>query len=66
MKITAKDLKELNIIEKIIPEPSPASEDNIADIAGFMKGYIKEFLAHYKDKSAEEIVNLRYERFRNF
>ena len=66
MKITARDLKELNIIEKIIPEPTPACEDNLADIAGFMKGYIKEFLAKYKDKTAEEIVNLRYDRFRNF
>ena len=33
MKITAKDLKELNIIEKIIPEPKPASEENLSDIA---------------------------------
>lgn len=66
MKITAKDLKALNIIEKVIPEPSPASEENLSDIAGFIKSYIKEFLAHYKDKSPEEIVNLRYERFRKF
>lgn len=66
MKITANDLKELGIIEKIIPEPKPASEENLSDISGFMKGYIKEFLAHYKDKSAEEIVNLRYDRFRSF
>ena len=38
----------------------------ILDIAGFMKGYIKEFLAQYKDKSSEEIINLRYDRFRSF
>ena len=66
MKITASDLKELGIIEKVIPEPKPASEENLSDIAGFMKGYIKEFLANYKDKDAEEIVNLRYDRFRKF
>ena len=66
MKITASDLKELGIIEKVIPEPKPASEENLSDIAGFMKGYIKEFLANYKDKTAEEIVNLRYDRFRSF
>ena len=66
MKITASDLKELGIIEKIIPEPKPASEENLSDIAGFMKGYIKEFLAQYKDKSSEEIINLRYDRFRSF
>ena len=66
MKITAKDLKELGIIERIIPEPSIASEDNLSDIAGFMKGYIKEFLALYKNKTKEEIVELRYNRFRKF
>ncbi len=66
MKITAKDLKELGVIERIIPEPSPASADNLSDIAGFMKGYIKEFLALYKDKTKEEIVELRYDRFRKF
>lgn len=66
MKITAKDLKELGIIERIIPEPSPVSEENLSDIAGFMKGYIKEFLALYKNKTKEEIVELRYDRFRKF
>lgn len=66
MKITAKDLKELGIIERIIPEPSPASEDNLSDIAGFIKGYIKEFLALYKNKTSDEVVQLRYERFRKF
>ena len=66
MKITAKDLKELGIIERIIPETSPASEDNLSDIAGFIKGYIKEFLALYKNKTSDEVTKLRYERFRKF
>lgn len=66
MKITAKDLKDLGVIERIIPEPAPASESNLSDIAGFMKGYIKEFLALYKSKTKEEIVESRYSRFRNF
>ncbi len=66
MKITAKDLKELGIIERIIPETSPASEDNLSDIAGFIKGYIKEFLALYKNKTSDEVAQLRYERFRKF
>jgi acetyl-CoA carboxylase carboxyl transferase alpha subunit len=66
MKITARDLKELGIIERIIPEPEVVSESNISDIAGFMKGYIKEFLALYRDKTKDEILEQRYNRFRNF
>lgn len=66
MKITAKDLYDLKIIEKIIPETVPAGDENIYDLAGYMKNYIKEFLAKYKSKSADEIVNERYDRFRNF
>lgn len=66
MKITAQDLKELDVIEKIIPEPQVASEENVKEIADFMKNYIKEFLADYKEKEAETIVSERYERFRKF
>lgn len=66
MKITSQDLLDLHIIEKIIPEPQPASEDNLKDIAGYMKSYMKEFLAKYKDKSVLEITTERYDRFRDF
>ncbi len=66
MKITAKELQDLNIVEKIIPETKPACEENIKDISGYMKSYIKEFLANYRGKSKEEIVDERYDRFRKF
>ena len=66
MKLTSKELLELNIIEKIIPETSPAAEGNIYDISGYMKNYIKEFLSKYKNKDKGTIVNERYERFRQF
>lgn len=66
MKLTANDLKALNAIEKIIPEPKPASEENLYDISAFIKDYIKEFISKNKDKSPDEIVNERYERFRKF
>lgn len=66
MRITARDLLKLNIIEKVIPETVPACEDNIYDLAGYMKNYIKEFLSKYKSKSREEIANERYDRFRSF
>lgn len=64
MKITAEDLKKLNIIEKIIPEAEPATESTVSRIAGFMKENIIEFMKKYENMAKEEIVNHRYERFR--
>lgn len=66
MKITAQDLKELGIIEHIIAEPEPACLDNIMDITEQMRTMICEFLKKYDQKTPEEIVDERYDRFRKY
>lgn len=66
MKMTAKDLFSLKVIEKIIPEPQEATEKNVKEISGYIKNYIKEFIAKYKGKNSSEIITERYERFRSF
>lgn len=66
MKITAKDLLELNVIDKVIPEPQPATKDNAVQISQYIKNYLKEFFARYENKDSQEIVNNRYSRFREF
>ena len=66
MRITAQDLKQLNIIEKIIPEFGGADDTTAEAIAGYLKEQIKEFLEKYRGKSGEEIAAERYERFRKF
>ena len=50
MKITAVDLKELGLIEKIIREPEPVSLDNILEIADEMKKDIIHFIDENKKK----------------
>lgn len=64
MKITAADLKELKIIEKVIPEEHPASEENLEELAEYMKISMKQFLRRQEGKMPEEIAAERYERFR--
>lgn len=64
MKITAADLKELGIIEKVIKEPEPASIDNIIELSEEMREMITDFLKRYKKKTPDEIVEERYQRFR--
>ena len=66
MKITAKDLKELGIIEKVLVEEHPASKDDFSSISQQMREGIVEFLKSYKNKTAEEIVEERYQRFRKY
>ena len=64
MKVTAAHLKELGIIERIIPEEYPASEENLPEIAEYMKIRMKQFLEKQSGKSGEQIAQERYERFR--
>ena len=63
MKITASDLSELKVIDKIIPEPEPANPHNLEEICGPMKNEIRKFLQNYLSKDKEEIAGQRYERF---
>lgn len=64
MKITAKDLKELKIIEKVIPEPELLTVENLEPIADKMREDILDFIKRYKEKSGDELATQRYERFR--
>lgn len=64
MKVTAAELKELGIIERVIPEEYPACEDNLEEIGEYMKIQIKRFLRRQEGKSPEQFAAERYERFR--
>ena len=64
MKITAKDLKKLQIIEKVIREPEPANEENLPEIAEEIREDMDGFLRKSCQKTREQIVADRYERFR--
>ena len=64
MKITAQDLKELGIIEQIIPEYGGADELSVPYIGAYLKKNIKEFLEKYSSMTPEEIAEDRYKRFR--
>lgn len=64
MKITAKDLLDLFLIERIIPEEEPVTGENISVVAEEMDKAMGEFFIKYLAMSKEELVNQRYERFR--
>jgi acetyl-CoA carboxylase carboxyl transferase subunit beta len=64
MKITAKDLLDLGLIERIIPEEEPVTGENISVVAEEMDKALGEFFLKYLTMSKEELANQRYDRFR--
>mgnify|MGYP005758751657 CR=1 FL=1 len=66
MKITARDLMDLGVVEQVIPEDIPACQDNLEEISLDMKERMHQFLEKMEALSAEEIVAQRYDRFRKF
>ena len=65
MKLTAVDLKDLGIIEQVIPENQPLTRENMADTMEELKNRIEEFLETYQLLDPEKLLNKRYTRFRN-
>ena len=65
MKITAADLKKLNIIDYIIKEEYPATVETIEPICEDMSEQIQRFLTVYGSKEGSELAAHRYNRFRN-
>ncbi len=65
MKITAPDLKELGIIDQIIPEVLGGAHRSVKDQAEEIDKVLKNSLDVLKEMSEEELVNKRYEKFKN-
>ncbi|MGL6105309.1 acetyl-CoA carboxylase carboxyltransferase subunit alpha [Romboutsia sp.] len=64
MKLTSGDLKALSIIDKIIKEPFGGAQEDINTVSKELKKYILDRLNYYKNISNDEIITLRYKKFR--
>ncbi len=65
LKLTGKDLKELNIIDTIIEEPLGGAHEDHDAAAEMFKKALKKELATFNGMTSEEIKNDRYEKYRN-
>ncbi|MCM1325168.1 MAG: acetyl-CoA carboxylase carboxyltransferase subunit alpha [Bacteroidales bacterium] len=65
MKMTAADLKEAGIVEEVFPEPESFTEETLSQAVEAIKVKMAEFLQTYSKMSQEELVERRYQRFRN-
>ena len=65
MKATAKDLKNLEIIDKIIKEPEGGAQNDFEKVAKDIKKYILKSIKELEELSEKELLENRYEKFRN-
>ena len=65
MKITAKDLHHLNVIDSVIDEPLGGAHNNIEQQAIDIKQAFVDQLEQLQQQSADELVEDRFNKFRN-
>lgn len=66
MGLTAPRLKELELIDNIVPEPLGGAHRNVEQIAQSLKQRIVEDLAELDQLNKEELLERRYQRLMNY
>ncbi len=64
MRLTAKDLYEMGIVEKVFSEPQDFRTETLEPVACPMESEIGRFLSEYCQMSGQELAEHRYRRFR--
>lgn len=64
MKLTAQDLKGFSVIDEIIQEPEGGAHTDVDKMAQDIKNVIVKDLEDLKNKSIDEILDNRYNKFR--
>ena len=65
MKMTAQDLKKFKVIDKIIDEPIGGAQHDVQMVAEALKKTIVSTTKKLKKLPVDELVQARYEKFRN-
>jgi acetyl-CoA carboxylase carboxyl transferase subunit alpha len=65
LKITAKDLKELGIVDEIIPEPEGGAHTDYEAAARSLDAVLDRQLMVLANQSTKAMLDARYEKFRN-
>jgi acetyl-CoA carboxylase carboxyl transferase subunit alpha len=64
LKLTAPDLLQLNLIDGIIPEPEGGAQNDYDAAAERIRETLRESLKQLSSKSAKDLVEQRYQKFR--
>lgn len=64
MKLTAHDLKQMNIIDEIISEPEGGAQENINQVANDIKNSLITNINELKKKDINNLLDDRYKKYR--
>lgn len=64
MKITAKELKKLGIIDEIVKEPEEGAQEDFENVCQNIKNMLLKNIKGLSKKSKEDLVSQRYEKYR--
>ncbi len=65
LKLTGKDLLKLGVVDAIIPEPMGGAHNDIEQTGKILKEQLISELKRFDNMSEDEIVDSRYNKFRN-
>ncbi len=64
MRLTARDLYELGVVERVFGEPEDFQKDTLFEVTEPLERVIEGFLSKYQAMTQEELTEHRYMRFR--
>jgi acetyl-CoA carboxylase carboxyl transferase subunit alpha len=64
LKLTARDLFRLRVIDDIIPEPLGGAHRDHREMANILKAYLVRYLKDLRHSPTEELLEQRYQKFR--
>ncbi|MCI0461789.1 MAG: acetyl-CoA carboxylase carboxyltransferase subunit alpha [Gemmataceae bacterium] len=64
LKLTARDLFRLRVIDDIIPEPLGGAHRDHREMANTLKAYLVRYLRDLRNVPTEELLEQRYQKFR--
>src|SRR6266851_4487184 len=64
LKLTAKDLSRLGVIDEIIPEPLGGAHRDQRETANTLKTYLLRYIRELRHMPADDLLEARYQKFR--
>jgi acetyl-CoA carboxylase carboxyl transferase subunit alpha len=66
LRITAKDLLELGLVDEMLPEPLGGAHNDAATVCATVKSHLLRHLQEIQALPEEERLRLRYDKYRNY
>ena len=64
LKFTSRDLARLNVVDDVLPEPLGGAHRDHRQMASRLKAYLTRVLGQLETKTADQLIDDRYEKFR--